>query len=178
MRAARALAAFLATAGAPAIPGAQPGAPAEPAGRAAIAEARAVYREVQAAVEAKRLRKLQRSFEYCQAYEDTERTLYRDKRGNARAYRFAGGSEDSTAERTLYYDRSGRLRFALIRAGAVNGTSLQHRIYLGKTGKRLREERALLKGPGYTFPNPWPAKDLFADPKRAFDAASLCSERK
>jgi hypothetical protein len=95
-----------------------------------------------------------------------------------RSYRFAGGSEDSTASRALYYDRSGRLRFVLVKAGAVNGTSLEVRIHLSRSGGLLWEKRDLLEGPGYTFPNPWPLSDLTGDPRQAFHAPSRCAEQK
>ena len=178
MRAARVLAALVTAVAAPLAPGAQPVTSANWSRHPAIAEVRAIYREIAAAEAAGRLRKQQRKFEFCQPYEDTGRTLHLDARGAVRSYRFAGGSEDSTAERALYYDRDGHLRFVLIRAGAVNGTSLELRIYLSKTGERLWENRDLLKGPGYTFPNPWPQSDLVGHPRQAFDAASPCPELK
>ena len=178
MRAARVLAALVTAVAAPLAPGAQPVTSANWSRHPAVAEVRAIYREIAAAEAAGRLRKQQRKFEFCQPYEDTGRTLYLDARGAVRSYRFAGGSEDSTAERALYYDRGGHLRFVLIRAGAVNGTSLELRIYLSKTGERLWEKRDLLKGPGYTFPNPWPQSDLVGHPRQAFDAASPCPELK
>ena len=67
---------------------------------------------------------------------------------------------------------------ALIKAGAVNGTSLEHRVYLGADGARLWERQTLLKGPGYTFPQrEWPDADLVRRPKSAFDDNAPCQKR-
>jgi hypothetical protein len=118
MRAARVLAALVTAVAAPLALGAQPVTSANWSRHPAVAEVRAIYREIAAAEAAGRLRKQQRKFEFCQPYADTGRTLHLDARGAVRSYRFAGGSEDSTAERALYYDRDGHLRFVLIRAGA------------------------------------------------------------
>jgi hypothetical protein len=113
-----------------------------------------------------------------QPYEDTERTLHLEATGTVRSYYFSGGSEDSAAWRALYYDRDGRLRFVLIEAGAVNGTRLEHRIYLSKYGKRLWEVQTMLEGPGYTFPSHrWWEKDLVRNPShKCFAAGSTISQ--
>jgi hypothetical protein len=145
----------------------------------AIVEIRAIYQEIRQAQAAGRLHKLERQWaaDNCEAqpYEDSERVLYLDANGVIRSYHFSGGSEDSAASRALYYDRDGRLRFVLIKAGAVNGTSLEHRIYLSKDGKRLWEKHTRLKGPGYTFPSSeWPEQDLIWNPRLAFDEKSRC----
>jgi len=145
----------------------------------AIVEIRAIYREIKQVEGAGLLRKLEKQWpENCEprSYEDTERVLYLDARGVVRSYHFGGGSEDSAVRRALYYDRDGRLRFVLIRAGAVNGTSLEHRVYLSKTGRRLWEVQTLLEGPGYTFPSrQWWEEDLVRDPRRAFDKKARCA---
>lgn len=143
----------------------------------AIVEIRAIYQEVKQAEAAGRLRKLQRVFEHCQSYEDTERTLYLDARGAVRSYHFGGGSEDSAAQHAHYCDRDGRLRFVFITAAAVNGTSLEHRIYLSKDGKRLLEAQKR-QGPGWTFPFHIPEGELVKDPKQAFHGESPCPEVK
>jgi hypothetical protein len=148
----------------------------------AIVEIRAIYQEIRQAEAAGRLHKLQRQWpDDCEAlpYEDTQRVLYLDANGVIRSYHFGGGSEDSAVSRALYYDRNGRLRFVLIKAGAVNGTRLEHRIYLSKDGKRLWEKQTLLEGPGYTFPkHTWPEEDLVRNPKLAFDQKTPCESRR
>jgi hypothetical protein len=145
---------------------------------AAIVEIRAIYRETRQAETAGRLRKLRREFEGCLSYEDTDRTLHLDKDGNVRSYHVGKGSEDSVAQTTYYYDRDGALRFIFVKAGAVNGTEVEYRIYLSKAGARLWQEQRLLKGPGYTFPPELPDEWLVGDPRQAFEAKSPCPEAK
>jgi hypothetical protein len=79
---------------------------------------------------------------------DTERTLYLDPDGAVRSYHTGGGSDDSAIQGTYYYDRHGRLRFVFATAGAVNGTVIEYRIYLSKSGARLWEERRDSEGAG------------------------------
>jgi hypothetical protein len=144
----------------------------------AVVEIRAIYQEIRQAEAVGRLHKLERQWaDNCEAqpYEDAERVLYLDAKGVIRSYHFSGGSEDSAVSRALYYDRDGTLRFVLIKAGAANGTSLEHRIYLSKDGKRLWEKQTRLKGPGYTFPSrEWPEQDLIWNPQLAFDERARC----
>jgi hypothetical protein len=117
----------------------------------AVVEVRKVYQETRQAETEGKLRREQRRFEYCRAYEDGERTLYLDAGGGIRSYHVDGGSDDSAAQRAYYYDGGGALRFVLVKAGAVNGTSLEYRVYLSKAGERLWEERRELAGPGYAL---------------------------
>jgi hypothetical protein len=144
----------------------------------AITEIRKIYLETRQAEVTGKLRKEQRLFEYCKAYEDGERTLYLDASGSVRSYHADGGSDDSAAQRAYYYDRGGVLRFVLVKAGAVNGTSLEYRLYLSKSGEQLWEERKLLSGPGYPFQIPLPSERLIKDPRRAFTSPNTCTEAK
>jgi hypothetical protein len=140
----------------------------------AIVEVRAIYREVQQAKAAGALRKEVRTFGYCRAYEDGDRSLYLDAAGAARSYHLVRGSDDSAVETTSYYDRDKTLRFVFATAAAVNGTAYQYRIYLSKSGERVWQERRLLKGPGYSFPAQLSDDWLVRDPKQAFSAAHPC----
>jgi hypothetical protein len=70
------------------------------------------------------------------------------------------------------------LRFVLVKAGAVNGTACEYRVYLSKAGARPWEERRHLKGPGYTFPSQWPDDWLVRDPMQAFRAQAPCAEER
>jgi len=108
----------------------------------AIVEIRTIYQEVRQAEATGRLHKLQRTFEYCRSYEDTERVLYLDSGGVVRSYHYSGGSEDSTAQHAHYYDRHGKLRFVFVKAGAANGTGLEHRVYLSEAGKLVGGTKA------------------------------------
>jgi hypothetical protein len=161
---------------APAASGAEPLTAANWLRHPEIVEIRAIYREVRQALAAGRLRKEEQEFAYCRAYEDTERTLYRDSNGTVRSYRAGRGSDDSAAQAAYYYDRAGTLRFVLVQAGAVNGTAIEYRVYLSKSGDRLWEERRSLKGPGYSFPAALPDDWLVSEPAQAFHAAHPCAE--
>jgi len=120
-----------------------------------------------------------RRFEYCEPYEDTVRRRVVDSRGVVRRYDRDGGSEDSALTLRHYYDSQGRLRFVFITGGAVNGASLEHRIYFDENAQRIWEEHKYVKGPKYTFPEVWPDEQLQkSDPAKAFAAVSPCKETK
>jgi hypothetical protein len=96
-----------------------------------------------------------------------------------RYYEKQGGSDDSALKLQHYYDEAGRLRFVLITGGAVNGSELEQRIYFDEQGKRIWEEHKYTKGPGYTFPEIWPAEQLqLHDAAAAFAAKSPCPEKR
>ena len=144
-----------------------------------IKQVRAVVQAVKAGMSSKSFGIKKRVFEYCEPYEDTERTLATDGRGRARFYKNAGGSDDSSLTWEHYYDETGRLRFVFITGGAANGSQLEHRIYFDEAGKRIWEEQTYKKGPGYTFPAVWPEEQLqIADAAGKFSSASPCTEVK
>jgi hypothetical protein len=169
---------LLATTAAPLAAGSEPVTASNWRRHPAIAEIRAIYQETRQAGAAGRLQKEQRTIGYCLPYEDAERTLYLGANGAVRSYHRGAGSEDSAVQAAYYYDRDGALRFVLVKAGAVNGTAYEYRIYLSKAGKRLWEERRHLKGPGYTFPGQWPEDWLVWDPMQAFHAKAPCADEK
>jgi hypothetical protein len=144
-----------------------------------IKQVRSIVQAVKAGMSNKSFSVRKRVFEYCEPYEDTERTLATDSRGRARFYKNAGGSDDSSLAWEHYYDETGRLRFVFITGGAVNGSQLEHRIYYDEMGKRIWEEQAYKKGPGYTFPAVWPDDQLqITDAAGKFSSASPCPESK
>jgi hypothetical protein len=143
---------------------------AEPSARSDIMEIRALYLQIRQAETKGRLRKERRSFAFCRAYEDAERTLYLDRAGAPRSYHVGRGSDDSAVRTAYYYDAAGALRFVFAAAGAVNGTVMEYRVYLSKAGERGREERRMLSGPGYPFPAQLPDDWLVGSPMRAFYA--------
>jgi hypothetical protein len=143
-----------------------------------IVEVRSLYETIKEAKEAGKLGKRARTFEYCEPYQDTERTLYSEQDGTPRIYHYRGGSDDSAVEIEIYYDEHGRRRFAFIVAGAVNGTRLEHRVYFSKAGKKIWESQKLVEGPGYTFPANWPEEQFSENPTRAFKATNPCPEKK
>jgi hypothetical protein len=63
----------------------------------------------------------------------------------------------------------------LIKAGAVYGTSFEHRIYLSGTEERVWETRRFIKGPGYTLES-LAAGRLHCRPQSRFGAKSPASD--
>ena len=138
--------------------------------QAEIADVRRIYRQIQASAGGESWKTLRRDFEYCAPYVDTTRQLILDAQGRPRVYTREAGSEDSSLTWRHYYDTQGRLRFVYITGGAVNGSVLEHRIYLSARGQRVDERHRYTKGPGYTFPSVWPRDQLVTEPKRAYHA--------
>jgi len=145
-----------------------------------IVDVRTLYQKIKESKDAGRLKRNERKFDTtsCEPYEDDVRVLFTDQKGKPRIYYYEGGSEDSMVRRELFYDDNGKLRFAFVRAGAYNGTKLEHRVYLSKAGKKIWEIQKLLEGPGYTFPTEWPDPELIQNPVQAFNHKSPCKETK
>ena len=143
----------------------------------AVKEIREMYAEVRQLMDAKKLVRKEKHFEDCEPYQDAVRIMYADSRHTVRNYYVDAGSDDSLVRRDFYYDKDGKLRFAFIKGGAVNGTTIEHRIYFDPAGKRIWEIQKLVKGPGYTFPqDTWPDDDIVYDPGKAFNASNICKE--
>jgi hypothetical protein len=87
---------------APQVAGAEPVTAANWRRHPAIVEIRAIYRETRQAETAGRLRKEQRTFEYCRAYADGDRTLYLSRTGAVRSYHVVRGSHDSAVQAAYY----------------------------------------------------------------------------
>ena len=143
-----------------------------------IVEVRNLYQSIMALRDSGRLVVKERKFDYCRPYQDTLRQLFSDEKGNPVIYHYERGSDDSALRVELYYDTSAVRRFCLIKAGAVNGTQLEHRVYFSAAGERIWEIQKLLKGPGYTFPKTWPDSDLPGNPETAFMESNPCAELK
>ncbi len=111
---------------------------------------------------------------YCQPGEDISRVMYSDGHGVIRKFFYDAGSDDSSINSEAYYDEAGKIRFLFVKAGAVNGTTIQHRIYFNIEGKRIWEFQKKLEGPGYTFPSKWPDELIVFDPLKRFNAKSNC----
>lgn len=116
-----------------------------------IVAVRDIYREVERGIAGSQFRGEKRSVEGCNPFGD-DRTIFSDANGTVRKYVWEAGSSDSALVIRQYYDSAGRMRFVFVSAGAVNGSELEHRIYFGENGTRLRETRELKAGPGWTFP--------------------------
>ena len=138
---------------------------------ATLATIRQNYQEVTALVSAGKLLRLSRVFD-CGPALDTSRTVWKDSRGVIRRYTTEGGGEDSAASVTGYYGPDGRLSFALVQAGAVNGTVAETRAYYGPAGNLLKLDEKVVSGPGYPFGPLW--QQVVAFPEVAFSAPPPC----
>ncbi|WP_407571056.1 hypothetical protein [Deinococcus altitudinis] len=118
-----------------------------------------------------RMFKLTRTFDCLNVF-DAVRTAWKDGRGVIRKYTTEGGSEDSALTVSQYYGPDGRLSFALVQAGAVNGTQVETRLYYGPAGNLLREDERTVHGPGYPFGPP--ARNVVQFPDVAFGAPRPC----
>lgn len=135
--------------------------------------ARIVEREVNEALARRALEAEAREFADCPPL-GSRHERFRDRAGVTRLYRTEQGSDDSHVATRQYYDREGRLRLVLIEAGAVNGTDLRDRIVFDEAGRRVRETRRRIAGPGYTFPARWPDDWMVPAPDRSFASADPC----
>lgn len=118
-----------------------------------IKRIRRIFSQTEKAVASGKYKNLEDSSERIQ------RKRYIDKKGQLKKCVIETGSDDSAYSLEFYYQNT-KLRFVFIQAGAVNGSRLEHRIYFDLKGKRIRELHKYTKGPGYTFPNPWPDEEL------------------
>lgn len=141
-----------------------------------LSDVRRVYKDVRAAITHAQLHKRERRFDYCEPYQDASRTIYASVSGVPRLYEHQAGSDDSAITWAFYYDSQARLRFVFITGGAVNGTSIEHRMWFAEDGRRLKEEHKLVNGPGYTFPDYWADEDIVWKPEEAFSAPNPCKE--
>ena len=108
----------------------------------------------------------------CLNVPDAVRTAWRDSRGVIRKYTTEGGGKDSALSVSQFYGPDGRLSFALVQAGAVNGTQVETRLYYGPAGNLLRQDERIVHGPGYPF-GPL-ARNVVQFPDVAFDAPRPC----
>ena len=105
---------------------------------------------------------------------DSLRIMWRDASGQTRKYMVQGGSDDSAVTISQYYGPDGRLSFALIEAGAVNGTHTETRLYYGPAGNLIKSDEKTVHGPGYPF-GPL-AEQVVQFPEVAFNAPSPCPQ--
>ena len=108
----------------------------------------------------------------CLNVPDALRTAWKDSRGVIRKYTTEDGVADSALSVSQFYGPDGRLSFALVQAGAVNGTQVETRLYYGPAGNLLREDDRTVHGPGYPF-GPL-LRNVVQFPDVAFDAPKPC----
>lgn len=131
-----------------------------------VVAARAVYAEVNAAVEAKTLP--QQTLADC-TDEFSELTVAKDEKGVIRYLLRSFGGSDSSHRYHQYYDAEGRLRFVLAKVGAVPSAWVQARWWLDEAGKTVRQTRKVGgEGPQYYANDP---KDVLVKDPKAFVAA-------
>lgn len=119
-----------------------------------IESARAVYQEVRAALEAKRL--TAREAHDC-SEEFTNYTRFADADGTTRLLEWKFGGEDSAQAVESYYDAAGRLRFVFVKVGAVPSAWVEARFWLDARGRLLWKTRATGgEGPTYYAQEPGP----------------------
>jgi hypothetical protein len=120
----------------------------------------ALVLEVERQLRARKLAESARPFQACGPGEDAERRLYADATGRVvKAVRQAGTAEAALTWEHVF-DPGGRLRYVFIHGGAVNGSVVEHRIWLDAEGNRLWEEQRFRRG-RYPFPEVWPDSDLW-----------------
>ena len=137
----------------------------------ALAQIRENYQAVTGMVAQGRLLQIKRDFG-CQDVPDSARTVWKDPQGVIRKYTVQGGGSDSALTVSQYYGPDGRLSFALLQAGAVNGTEVEVRLYYGPAGNLLRQDERQVHGPGYPFRPIW--QNVVQFPQVAFDAPAPC----
>lgn len=134
-----------------------------------IQEIRRLYQEVEQGISMGVIKGQERSVEGCSPFGET-RSLFSEVDGHIRKYVLDTGSDDSTLVLRHYYDAIGQLRFVFATGGAVNGSSLEHRIYFDENGMRIREERKFTAGPGYPFASFSDKEGLISkDPRKSYD---------
>lgn len=132
-----------------------------------IVEIRALYSEIEDALQGGALEQKTRIFDYTEPYLPTVKTIAFGKDMVARKYSEQAGSDDSATTTSFYYDSQKRLRFVFITGGSVSGAHLEHRIYFNEAQQRIWEIQKYLKG-SYYFPEVWPKSAIVLDPWKAF----------
>lgn len=96
-----------------------------------------------------------------------ERIADVDQAGRIRKYTVIEGTDDSAYKLEHHFDGQGRIRFCFGTGGAVNGASLEVRLYFAEDGKRIWMDRREtdLK---YTFLEGWPEKFVVRMAEEAF----------
>ncbi|MDH3236748.1 MAG: hypothetical protein OEQ29_24790, partial [Alphaproteobacteria bacterium] len=138
---------------------------------------RDLYKSVEAGITSELFKVERRAFEYCEPYADVSRVIGARGDGLIRKYQYEGGSDDSVIKVSHYYDDRGTLRFVFARAGAVNGTVVEYRIYFDEGGERFWHDYRQIAGPGYTFPLIWPEEWLIRKPRASFNARNRCPDK-
>jgi hypothetical protein len=133
-----------------------------------IIEVRKLYNDIEEALLKKRITKMKDVMQKEERGFNETYILYADSENVIRKVVVERGSDDSSIITSHYYDAKKNLRFVFIKAGAVNGASLEQRIYFDAGSNRIWEMRKYLSKEKYTFPESWPQDWLVYDPISKF----------
>ncbi len=137
-----------------------------------IVEIRDIYYDIESYVTSDDVIIKTKEDSYDVPYDPTYKELFLSQENKVIKYYEEAGSDDSATASSYYYDSTGSLRFIFITGGAVNGTSIEHRIYFNEKGENIWEIQRLVDGPGYTFPTIWPEESYIYDPLERFEPNS------
>ena len=134
-----------------------------------------IFKSVEADVRQKRLTQKQREDESCGQFGET-RIIFTDRLDAIRKYTLIVSGEDSAMTIDHYYDGEGRLRYVRAVGGAINKTYLYHRIQFDESGARTQDDRNVISGPGYPFPQITEESGLLSrDPRKDYD--KVCAKQ-
>ncbi|TGL61525.1 hypothetical protein EHQ58_05230 [Leptospira ognonensis] len=134
-----------------------------------IIEIRNIYNLIENSIKANKLNIQTKEIEDEETNLPIEKTVIYEKKSNVRKYIVSVGSDDSALSFNYYYDSMSNLRFVFITGGAVNGTYMEHRIYIDGKGNKIWEIQKITKGPGYPFKQNYELQDLVHEPWADFN---------
>jgi len=133
-----------------------------------IVEIRNIYNLIESNIKNKKLNTRTKEMEDEETNLKIEKTIIYDKESLVRKYIISMGSDDSILTFNYYYDSFSNLRFVLISGGAVNGTTMEHKIYIDGNREKIWEIQKFTKGPGYPFKENFKIGDLVHKPWEDF----------
>lgn len=131
-----------------------------------VKEIRSIYSRIVSGIENGTITAISKEYASVENKGLYEKTLYLEGDEIVK-YTEAYGSDDSAYNVEYYYDE-GIIRFIFISGGSVNGTDLEHRVYLDKDGQKFWEIHKET-GVGYPFFNVWEEERFVTNPKEAYE---------
>lgn len=133
-----------------------------------IKEVRDIYISIENLIGNEELEERRKEWAYSEPYIPTVKIIYGDSNGIIRKYVVEGGSDDSALRQEYYYDLNQILRFIFIVGGAVNGTTIEHRVYFDDTGNKIWEVQKI-EGEGYPFFSEWEQENYILNPSKNYE---------